>query len=95
MSIKITKTITKVETQGITCVTCDNCKKELDAVSIYEEQKITEYKRVEDKSTSLDGIDLKFCAGYGTTYDMTTFNITLCTNCLADMIRQFGGIARQ
>lgn len=95
MAIKKTKTITRVETVDITCVTCDNCKKELDTLTVYKEDEKTEHKRVVDKSLFLDGIDLTFTAGYGTPYDMTIFNITLCTNCLADMVKQFGGILRQ
>lgn len=86
---------TKVINNTIFRAVCDNCKNELDSVTIYDESKKTEYQPLETGEFSLDGIDLKFQAGYGTTYDMSNFQITLCTNCLADMVKQFGGVIRQ
>lgn len=86
---------TKVIVNKVCRAVCDNCKIELDTVTLYEEGKKTEYEALETGEFSLDGIDLKFKAGYGTTYDMSNFEITLCTNCLAEMVKQFGGVIRQ
>lgn len=86
---------TKVTILTVCRAVCDNCKKNLDTVTIYDEEKKTEYQQLQDGAFLLDGIDLKFQAGYGTYYDMTNFQITLCTNCLAEMVKQFGGVIRQ
>mgnify|MGYP003397643230 CR=1 FL=1 len=86
---------TKVTSLTVCRAVCDNCKEDLDSVTIYDEEKKTEYQTLQNGAFLLDGIDLKFQAGYGTNYDMTNFQITLCTNCLAEMVKQFGGVIRQ
>lgn len=85
---------TKITVQTICRAICDNCKEEIDSITLYDEGKKTEQQQV-TSNMGLDGINLKFKAGYGTTYDMSDFQLTLCTNCLADMVRQFGGVIRQ
>jgi len=84
----------KVTVQHICRATCDNCKEEIDSITLYDERKKTEQQLV-TSNMGLDGINLKFKAGYGTTYDMSDFELTLCTNCFAEMVRQFGGVIRQ
>lgn len=86
---------TKVTVSKVWRAVCDNCKNELDSVTIYQEHEKTEYETLETGDFSLDGIHLSFKAGYGTPYDTSDFNLTLCTNCLADMVKQFGGIIRE
>jgi hypothetical protein len=93
MTIETSKT--KVTIEKVSRAICDNCKNELDVVTLYDEVKTPEYKSLDSGGFSLDGINLKFKAGYGTTYDMSNFQITLCTNCLAEMVKQFGGVIRQ
>lgn len=86
---------TKVAITKVCRAVCDNCKEDLDSVTIYAENEKTDYVTLETGEFFLDGIHLSFKAGYGTSYDMSDFKITLCTNCLADMFKQFGGIIRQ
>lgn len=93
MTIETTKT--KVTIEKVSRAVCDNCKNELDVITLYDEVKPPEYQSLDAGGFSLDGINLKFKAGYGTTYDMSNFQITLCTNCLAEMVKQFGGVIRQ
>lgn len=85
----------KVEVKTVSRAVCDNCQNELACITVYDENEKTSYHNLDDVEGHLDGIDLKFKAGYGTTYDMSDFQLTLCTNCLADMVKQFGGIIRQ
>jgi hypothetical protein len=94
-SMTIQSKPTKLIVNTVCKAVCDNCKNDLDSVTLYDEAKKTEYQTLETGGFSLDGINLKFKAGYGTTYDMSNFQITLCTNCLADMVKQFGGVIRQ
>lgn len=93
MTIETSKT--KVTIEKVSRAVCDNCKNELDVITLYDEVKTPEYQSLDSGGFSLDGINLKFKAGYGTTYDMSNFQITLCTNCLAEMVKQFGGVIRQ
>lgn len=93
MTIETTKT--KIITEKVSRAVCDNCKSELDSVTLYGEGEKTTYETLDTGGFSLDGINLKFKAGYGTEYDMSNFQITLCTNCLAEMVKKFGGVIRQ
>lgn len=86
---------TKVTVTKVCRAVCDNCKEELDSVTIFQEREKAQYETLETGEFSLDGIHLSFKAGYGTSYDMSDFKLTLCTNCLADVVKQFGGIIRQ
>lgn len=86
---------TKVAVTKVCRAVCDNCKEELDSITLYAENEKTDYVTLETGGFSLDGIHLSFKAGYGTSYDMSDFKLTLCTNCLADVVKQFGGVIRQ
>lgn len=79
----ITKKIIKVKEEVITQASCDICGCEIGSLSIMGSEKLKTDLNIQHH---MDGLKLSYVAGYGTEYDMSSYEITLCTRCLVEKV---------
>lgn len=93
MSIKKSIETVEIKKEIISSVSCDYCSRNVGHVSIMKENEMSTYQTL-DVSSHLDGFNINVTAGYGTEHDSRKMSITLCSDCLFTMMKQFGGIVK-
>ena len=90
MSIEIKETTKQVKSKEITTAYCDNCQTPISELTLLEEGKQSIILQLKSEKL-MNGVHQVFVPGYGTKYDSSKFEITLCTECYAEVIIKFGG----
>lgn len=79
----LTQKNVRVKKKVITQASCDSCGCEIGSLKILGEPEIeTDLNPLHH----MDGLKLTYHAGYGTEYDMSTYEIVLCTRCLVEKV---------
>ncbi len=91
--IKETK---KISQEVITKANCDKCNCEINFLTFLNDTIQTKSETVRTTSKDyINGVNIKYTFGYGTEFDSSKAEITLCEYCIADLIIKFGGIIKE